>query len=39
MMKHFLILALIGIAQLAMGQKYFSKTGKVSFPRMHRWRK
>jgi len=31
MMKHFLILALIGIAQLAIGQKYFSKTGKISF--------
>jgi polyisoprenoid-binding protein YceI len=30
-MKHVTILAMVCIAQLAIGQKFFSKTGKISF--------
>ena len=30
-MKHLMLVMLVGLAQLAIGQKYFSKTGKISF--------
>ncbi|HJW31332.1 MAG TPA: YceI family protein [Saprospiraceae bacterium] len=30
-MKHLMIVAFLGIAQLAISQKYFSKTGKITF--------
>jgi hypothetical protein len=30
-MKHLVVIALVLVAQLAIGQKYFSKTGKVTF--------
>ena len=30
-MRHILIVAILGIAQLAIGQKFFSKTGKITF--------
>jgi len=30
-MRHILIVAILGIAQLSIGQKFFSKTGKITF--------
>ena len=30
-MRHLMLVMLVGMAQLAIGQKYFSKTGKISF--------
>lgn len=30
-MKHLMLVMLVGLAQMAFGQKYFSKTGKISF--------
>ena len=30
-MKHLVVIAFVLVAQLAIGQKYFSKTGKIAF--------